>query len=36
MTALVVKFPAQDIGEGGGVTKRREDRRIAQEAEEEE
>lgn len=24
MTALVIKFPAQPIGEGGGVTKRRE------------
>jgi hypothetical protein len=28
MTAMVIKFPAQKIGEGGGVTKRREERRL--------
>jgi len=26
MTALVVKFPAQAVGEGGGVTQRRKER----------
>lgn len=38
MTALVIKFPAQSVGEGGGVMKRREQRQIlaqaAQEVEE--
>jgi len=36
MTALVIKFPAQRIGEGEGVVKRREDRRLQLAEEEEE